>query len=212
MTGTDHAIEKAELLIRPILDAHAWVLDGVCACGLDLGAEHGKYQQARRAHSATSVARALADAGLLAPTPLREEWAVERPDPVDDQPRYDKFPTLEAALAERWSGDRAVRRLVTNWEGVDGDRDEMNRHNTVVLARDVAAAAAAGYPRHRWVVVTPQNITIAPRGMRARYVVAVDLSGAEVSEMLLHDSVAPAFIVDGRDPEVLHVSAEAQPE
>lgn len=82
----------------------------------------------------------------------------------------------------------------------------MNHENTVVLARDVAAAEKAGYPRRRWVVVTPRNIKIGPRGMRARYVVAVDLTATELTEMLLHDSVAPAFVIDG-DPQILHVSA-----
>lgn len=47
---------------------------------------------------------------------LHEEWAVERPDPVDKQPRYDRYPTLEAALDARWGKDRVVRRLVTDWE------------------------------------------------------------------------------------------------
>lgn len=82
----------------------------------------------------------------------------------------------------------------------------MNCQNTVVLARDVAAAAAAGYPRHRWCVVTPRNIKIGPRGMRARHVVAVDLKADELRGMLIHDSVAPAFVIDG-GPQVIHVSA-----
>lgn len=81
----------------------------------------------------------------------------------------------------------------------------MNRHNTVVFARDTMEAAAAGYPRHRWCVVTPQNIKRGPRGMRARYVVAVNLSAAELSEMLHQDSVWPAFVIDG-DPEIHHVA------
>ena len=51
-------------------------------------------------------------------TPMHEEWAVERPDPVDHQPRYDRYPTLEAALDARWGNDRVVRRLVTSWEEV----------------------------------------------------------------------------------------------
>lgn len=62
------------------------------------------------------IAQALDQAGLLAPSPLHEEWAIERPDPVDDQPRYDRFPTLEAAVAERWGSDRVVHRAVTDWE------------------------------------------------------------------------------------------------
>lgn len=85
----------------------------------------------------------------------------------------------------------------------------MNRQNTVVLARDVAAAGAAGYPRHRWCVVTPRNIKIRPRGMQARYAVAVDLTEDELTEMLVHDSVAPAFLCAG-DPEVVRVTAESE--
>lgn len=84
----------------------------------------------------------------------------------------------------------------------------MNRYDTVVFARDTRAAAAAGYPRHRWCVVTPQSIKYGPRGMRARYVVAVNLSAAELSAMLHHDSVWPAFVIDG-DPEIHHVGAAA---
>ena len=69
------AIDRATEVIRPVLDAHAWILDGVCACGLDLGAKHGRYQAARRAHTASMVARALAEAGLLNPAPLQEAQA-----------------------------------------------------------------------------------------------------------------------------------------
>lgn len=50
---------------------------------------------------------------------VHDEWAVERPDPVDRQPRYDRFPTLDAALSERWGNDRAVHRVATGWEPVD---------------------------------------------------------------------------------------------
>lgn len=84
----------------------------------------------------------------------------------------------------------------------------MNRKNTIVLAPDVAAAAQAGYPRHRWCVVTPRNIKVGARGMQASYVIAVDLTDAEFTEMLLHDSVAPALLSAGGAPEVLRVSSE----
>ncbi|MDV6299971.1 hypothetical protein R3P82_12710 [Dietzia maris] len=92
---------------------------------------------------AHNVASALADAGLLAESvegeladsvvqdwvmipadQVHDEWAVERPDPVDHQPRYDRFPTLDAALAERWGNDRVVQRVATGWEPVDPDADE----------------------------------------------------------------------------------------
>lgn len=126
MTGMEHAIEQVAAAVRPVLDAHAWVLDSVCACGLDLGAEHGKYQQARRAHTAEVVARALAEAGWLAPAPLGREWAVEVTDPWGEL-RYDRHPTREAAEDARWSdgNDRLVHRYVTAWEPADGiDRSE----------------------------------------------------------------------------------------
>lgn len=80
----------------------------------------------------------------------------------------------------------------------------MDSYNTVVLAHDTAAAEAAGYPRRNWCVVTPRSIKIGPRGMRARYVVAVDLTAAELEEMLHHDSVWPAFVMDG-DPRIVLV-------
>jgi len=85
---------------------------------------------------AHNIASALAEAGLLAESAVQDwvmipadqvhdEWAVERPDPVDHQPRYDRFPTLDAALAERWGSDRAVHRVATGWEPVDPDVDEL---------------------------------------------------------------------------------------
>ncbi|MFN3600523.1 MAG: hypothetical protein ACK4UY_03935 [Dietzia sp.] len=57
---------------------------------------------------------------------VHDEWAVERPDPVDQQPRYDRFPTLDAALAERWGNDRAVHRVATGWEPVDPDEGALD--------------------------------------------------------------------------------------
>lgn len=87
---------------------------------------------ASNCHRALSVAGLLAESveGELADSTVQEwvmipadqvhdEWAVERPDPVDHQPRYDRFPTLDAALSERWGNDRAVHRVATGWEPVD---------------------------------------------------------------------------------------------
>lgn len=71
---------------------------------------------------------------------VHEEWAVERPDPVDSQPRYDRFATLEAALDERWEGDRVVRRFVTDWETVDATESPTER-----LARELSAVAGVDF-------------------------------------------------------------------
>ncbi|MFI8590130.1 hypothetical protein [Dietzia maris] len=60
--------------VRTVLDAHAYVLDGVCACGRDLGAKHGQYRAALRAHTTEEIARALPDAGLLAPSARPTRW------------------------------------------------------------------------------------------------------------------------------------------
>ena len=150
---------------------------------------------------------ALQAAGLIAPAPLREEWAVQwarrggeiRTYPCDD----------EADARDCADDETTVHRYVSDWLPVERAKsDAMNRQNTVVLARDVAAAEAAGYPRHRWCVVTPRNIKIGPRGMQARYAVAVDLTDDELTEMLVHDSVAPTFLWAG-EAEVVRVTAEA---
>ena len=55
------AIERA----AQVLYAHEWDqnADGKCACGFPCDGDHVKHQ-----------ARTLAEAGLLAPAPLREEW------------------------------------------------------------------------------------------------------------------------------------------
>lgn len=82
-----------------------------------------------------------------------------------------------------------------------------NRHNTVVFAQGVDAAQKAGYPRGPWCVVTPRSIKRGPRGMQAHFVVAVDLTDAELKAMLLHDSVWPAFVMDGA-PQILHVTTD----
>lgn len=188
MTGVEHSIEQA-------------------AEAIDVAMRSWEYRWLDDPDDAPAViARALAEAGLLAPAPLREEWAVQwvrrggeiRTYPCDD----------EADARDCADDETTVRRYLSDWLPVDrADGDAMNRENTVVLARDVAAAEAAGYPRHRWCVVTPRNIKIGPRGMQARYAVAVDLTDGELTEMLVHDSVAPAFLWAG-DAEVVRVTAE----
>lgn len=158
---------------------------------------------------------ALAEAGLLAPAPQPTKWwRVMGPD----SHLWAETSSESDARSKMRPGDTLYRlwetRPAGRWLPVDhDDADDLARNcsNTVVLARDVAAAEEAGYPRHRWCVVTPRNIKIGPRGMRAHYVVAVDLTADELREMLLHDSVAPAFVIDG-DPQVLHVTAEGRDE
>lgn len=168
----------------------AKVVDGI------LGADP-QISHEMRGDEPDKIARALAAAGLLAPAPLTETRSRG---------------TLRGTVLHPYDGSDETEyvRYATGWLPVDrAEGDGMNRQNTVVLARDVAAAEAAGYPRHRWCVVTPRNIKIGPRGMRARYAVAVDLSDGELTEMLVHDSVAPAFLWAG-DAEVLRVPAEGE--
>lgn len=64
---------------------------------------------------AHNVASALDHAGLLAPAPLREEWAVECLD-WNGEPRYDRYDQRIGAERMCWEGDRVVRRYVTDWE------------------------------------------------------------------------------------------------
>ena len=71
---------------------------------------------------ATATARALAEAGLLAPAPLREEWGAEMDHPIPDRPpSMIKARDLEHA---RWQVEhnpkvatgRIMRRYVSDWE------------------------------------------------------------------------------------------------
>lgn len=151
MTGMEHAIEQAARVLA-LTDDYDGCFERIDAwtaataeqreCGdveepMSSDDEDCEFWRRR--------ARALADTGLLAPGPLEgvedisasqewvmipagqvhDEWAVERPDPVDHQPRYDRFPTLDAALSERWGNDRAVHRVATGWEPVDPDAAEL---------------------------------------------------------------------------------------
>lgn len=77
------------------------------------------------------AARALADAGLLAPALLREEWAVECLD-WNGELRYDRYDQRVGAERMCWEGDgerpgdRVVRRLAAAWEPVqhiEGDEE-----------------------------------------------------------------------------------------
>lgn len=95
MTGMEHAIEQAAKVADDILSADPQVAREM------FGDEPDK------------IARALAEAGLLAPAPLREEWATRFPNrhlrPGKDR-NYDLW----------FKGDPPkgvnVRRYVTDWE------------------------------------------------------------------------------------------------
>ena len=70
----------------------------------------------------TLIARALAEAGLLAPAPLREEWGAEMEHPIPDSPPS----TIKARDLEnaRWQIEhnpkvatgRIMHRYVSDWE------------------------------------------------------------------------------------------------
>ena len=57
--------DEVAYVIQSALDEHKHVLDGVCACGEDLGARRGKYTAALREHTAFAVADTLRAAGLV---------------------------------------------------------------------------------------------------------------------------------------------------
>ena len=117
MTGMEHAIEHA---VR-VLAAHqlggprggtAGVAWCECACGARLGISGGDRKYAMSL-GIRHVALALAEAGLLAPTPLREEWGVQ----WDDHDIWgDMYNTRHEA--ETGAGDEGtpVHRFVTGWE------------------------------------------------------------------------------------------------
>lgn len=104
MTGMEHAIEQAAKVADDILSADPQVAREM------FGDEPDK------------IARALAEAGLLAPAPLTEEWGAEMDHPIQDRPPS----TIKARDLEnaRWQVEhnpkvatgRIMRRYVTDWE------------------------------------------------------------------------------------------------
>ena len=83
--------------------------------------EHAIEKAARIIHGCTGdedgapvAARALAEAGLLAPAPLTEEWGVQ----WADGHVWDAYKTREEATISAGSdpGDKPVHRHVTAWE------------------------------------------------------------------------------------------------
>jgi len=134
---TVNPTQLASEVTRTALAAHAYTLaGGICACGLDLEETHGNYQAARRAHAAEVAARALAEAGLLAPAPLTEEWAARyvngggavcrtRREAEAELGRmiHSQRPRIDEPPAPPVAG--IYVRHVTAWEPVDGiDRSE----------------------------------------------------------------------------------------
>lgn len=76
MTGMEHAIEKAADVIANALHDTADV--DMFGGYTDTDDLNDSVLDSR--YSLIAVARALADAGLLAPAPLREEWATRFPN------------------------------------------------------------------------------------------------------------------------------------
>ena len=70
----------------------------------------------------TLIARALAEAGLLAPAPLREEWGSEVRDARPDRDPYVLYARdrdnaqWQIEHNPEWATGRIVRRFVTDWE------------------------------------------------------------------------------------------------
>ena len=117
MTGMEHAIEQvarvlaAHQLSEPQggANARAWC---ECSCGSRLETWGGTRDYAVTLGN-RHIARALADAGYLAPAPLREEWGVQ----WDDHDIWgDMYNTHHEA--ETGAGDEGtpVHRYVTDWE------------------------------------------------------------------------------------------------
>lgn len=109
MTGMEHTIEHAARVLNA---------EGACCgdCGREPGDPLSECPDCER--FLTGYARALASSGLLAPAPLREEWAVVRPD-WHGELRYDRYDQRIGAERECWHEDQVVRRLVTEWEPAD---------------------------------------------------------------------------------------------
>ena len=93
--------------------------EGACCgdCGREPGAPLSECPACER--FLTGYARALADAGLLAPAPLREEWGIQWDDGVWEYYR-------SRAEAEVEAGDEGalVHRYVSDWMPVNPTEDD----------------------------------------------------------------------------------------
>ena len=95
----DETTERAARVIGPVMSR--WDMDG--RPDVDGGID-------------TLLARTLADAGLLAPAPLREEWGIR----WDDHDIWgDMYRNRAEAEAGAGDEDTPVRRYVTDWEPAD---------------------------------------------------------------------------------------------
>lgn len=104
MTGMEHAIEQATEAIR-----HARAFQAAAAFGVPEGAHR---------ECAEYIARALADAGLLAPAPFHEEWAS-----ASDGDAWTCCGDRDEAEVRRCAvrqGHEVVHRYATDWAPADG--------------------------------------------------------------------------------------------
>ena len=80
-----------------------------------------------------------------------------------------------------------------------------------VLAKTIRAAEESGHPSRDWLVITPRNANVRARGTRIDRVIAIDMTARQVSDMLAHPSVSPAWATHGL-PEVIHVRTSEEPQ
>lgn len=88
-----------------------------CSCGSRL--ETGGTRDHAMTFGHRHIARALAEAGLLAPAPLREEWA-QRWTRRSGEVRVMKVASEEDADPGREPGVEAIHRYRTDWWPIDG--------------------------------------------------------------------------------------------
>lgn len=98
MTGMEHATEKAARVIQQARDAGPVYDDA----GEPLPA-------------AETIARALADAGLLAPAPLREEWAAID----DDGTALMRYGADSHSPHREYGTSRTYSRWASDWKRYD---------------------------------------------------------------------------------------------
>lgn len=105
MTGMENVIEQAARVIGSVMSR--WDMDG--RPDVDGGID-------------TLLARALAGAGLIAPSPLREEWGSEMRDARPEggsrvlRARDPDNARWQIEHNPEWATGRLVRRYVTDWE------------------------------------------------------------------------------------------------
>ena len=111
MTGMEHAIEQVArvLIAHPSIPNHKDAIRDICPSCPDADVA-GPNSPSHAAHQA----RALADAGLLAPAPLREEWGLLHPSGNTDM-RRDRA-HAESGVGNGWA---VARRYVSDWLPVD---------------------------------------------------------------------------------------------